>query len=173
VARYGNVVGSRGSVVPYFKSLIDNGADHLPITHPRMTRFWITLQQGVDFVLKAFARMQGGEIFVPKIPSIRITDLAAAMAPGLPTRIVGIRPGEKLHETMCPADDSHLTIEFADHFVIEPTITFSSLVHAFDSNRLRERGDRVSEGFAYESGVNPVFLGVDEIRACNHLAGLA
>src|SRR6185503_18170208 len=100
--RYGNVVGSRGSVVPFFRKLIDDGAKDLPITDARMTRFWITLQDGVDFVLKNFARMHGGEIFVPKIPSSRITDLATAMAPGLPTRIVGIRPGEKLHEVMCP-----------------------------------------------------------------------
>jgi len=172
VARYGNVVGSRGSVVPFFKDLINNGTDHLPVTHPKMTRFWITLQQGVDFVLKAFERMQGGEIFVPKIPSIRITDLAEAMAPHLPAKIVGIRPGEKLHEVMCPADDSHLTIEFDDHYVISPTIIFSSLAHAFDRNRLEERGVRVSEGFTYDSGSNPIFLGIEEIRGFNHLAGI-
>src|ERR1700688_261723 len=125
--RYGNIVGSRGSVVPFFPKLVDQGCEFLPITDPRMTRFWITLQQGVDFVLKNFERMHGGEIFVPKIPSIKIVDLATAMAPQLPQRIVGIRPGEKLHEIMCPADDSHLTLEFADHFVIKPTITFSGV----------------------------------------------
>ncbi len=122
--RYGNVVGSRGSVVPFFKSLIANGADSLPITHPDMTRFWITLQDGVDFVLKNFSRMQGGEIFIPKIPSVRITDLAEACGPGLKQDIVGIRPGEKMHEVMCPGDDSHHTLEFDDHFVITPSITF-------------------------------------------------
>ena len=124
VVRYGNVVGSRGSVVPYFKNLIDTGADYLPITHEHMTRFWITLDQGVDFVCKSFERMKGGEIFVPKIPSVRITDLAKAMAQNLPHKILGIRPGEKLHEVMCPRDDSHLTVEFADHYVVKPTIRF-------------------------------------------------
>jgi UDP-N-acetylglucosamine 4,6-dehydratase/5-epimerase len=104
--RYGNVVGSRGSVVPYFKKLIDSGADHLPVTHEQMTRFWITLDQGVDFVCKSFERMKGGETFVPKIPSVRIMDLSKAMAQDLPHKIVGIRPGEKLHEVMCPRDDS-------------------------------------------------------------------
>src|SRR3954469_25406910 len=122
VVRYGNVVGSRGSVVPFFRKMIAEGCDHLPITDARMTRFWITLQQGVDFVLTNFQRMQGGEIFVPKIPSVRVTELARAMAPGKPHRIIGIRPGEKLHEVMCPSDDSHLTIEFDKHFVIQPTI---------------------------------------------------
>ena len=124
VVRYGNVVGSRGSVVPFFDKLIADGASSLPITDMRMTRFWITLQEGVDFVIRNFARMHGGEIFVPKIPSVRITDLAEAMAPGMPTNVIGIRPGEKLHETMCPADDSHLTVEFQDHFVLRPTIKF-------------------------------------------------
>ncbi|HRF57210.1 MAG TPA: UDP-N-acetylglucosamine 4,6-dehydratase (inverting), partial [Campylobacterales bacterium] len=117
VVRYGNVVGSRGSVVPFFKKLIREGATELPITDVRMTRFWITLEEGVEFVLKSFARMQGGEIFVPKIPSMKMTDLALALAPQLPMKIVGIRPGEKLHEMMCPADDSHRTIEFESHFV--------------------------------------------------------
>lgn len=121
VVRYGNVVGSRGSVVPFFKNLIAR-SDRAYITDERMTRFWITLPQGVEFVLKAFQRMQGGELFVPKIPSSRITDLATALAADMPHKIVGIRPGEKLHETMCPADDSHLTLEFKDHFVICPTI---------------------------------------------------
>jgi UDP-N-acetylglucosamine 4,6-dehydratase len=98
--------------VPFFQKLVREGADHLPITDGRMTRFWITLQQGVDFVLKGFERMRGGELFVPKIPSVRIVDLAQAMAPKLPHKMVGIRPGEKIHEVMCPADDSHLTLEF-------------------------------------------------------------
>ena len=101
VVRYGNVVGSRGSVVPFFDRLIKEGASRLPITHGEMTRFWLTLQQGVEFVLTNFARMKGGEVFVPKIPSVRITDLASAMAPELPQEIIGIRPGEKLHEVMC------------------------------------------------------------------------
>ena len=115
VVRYGNVVGSRGSVVPFFEKLLAENAAFLPITDPEMTRFWISLQDGVDFVLKNFERMHGGEIFVPKIPSVKITDLASSIAPDLPHKIIGIRPGEKLHEIMCPADDSHLTIEFGDH----------------------------------------------------------
>src|SRR5450631_441252 len=144
--RYGNVVGSRGSVVPFFKKQIANGCDHLPITDAAMTRFWITVQQGVDFVLKNFGRMQGGEIFVPKIPSVRVVDLADAMAPALPHRFVGIRPGEKLHEIMCPADDSHLTLDFGDHYVIKPTIQFSGVVD-FATNRLNETGVPVESGF--------------------------
>lgn len=172
VVRYGNVVGSRGSVVPLFRSLIAGGADHLPITHPEMTRFWITLRQGVDFVLTNFRRMQGGEIFVPKIPSIRITDLAKAMGPGLPTRVVGIRPGEKLHEVMCPADDSHLTIEFDDHFVISPTITFWERHHDYTRNSLDEIGKIVNQGFEYNSGSNARFLSVAEIVKFNELAGI-
>ena len=171
VVRYGNVVGSRGSVVPFFARLPADGADHLPITHADMTRFWITLQQGVDFVLKCFRRMQGGEIFVPKIPSIRITDLAAAMAPELPMRIVGIRPGEKLHEIMCPADDSHLTLEFDDHFVIRPTIRFFHSEMDYAANRLGETGRGVPQGFEYNSGNNAHFLTVPEIREVNRLAG--
>ena len=171
VVRYGNVVGSRGSVVPFFRGLINKGADHLPITDPRMTRFWISLQQGVDFVLKNFERMCGGEVFVPKIPSIRITDLAEAMAPGMPTRVIGIRPGEKLHEVMCPQDDSHLTIEFADHYVIKPTITFwGRSGQDYTSNFLGETGRPVEQGFEYNSGTNPHFLSVEGIRAFNQLA---
>ena len=127
-----------------------------------MTRFWITLQQGVDFVLKNFERMQGGEIFVPKIPSVRITDLVSAVAPGYEYEVVGIRPGEKLHETMCPRDDSHLTYEFDDHFVIKPTIQFSQPID-YSVNRLGETGAPVSQGYAYNSGSNPEFLSVEEI----------
>lgn len=171
VVRYGNVVGSRGSVVPFFRKRIADGCDHLPITDERMTRFWITLQQGVDFVLKNFERMHGGEIFVPKIPSVRIVDLARAMAPELSHKIIGIRPGEKLHEIMCPADDSHLTLEFADHFVIKPTIQFSGRVD-FMVNRLGEAGKMVEQGFEYHSGRNPHFLGIEEIADFNHMAGV-
>jgi len=172
VVRYGNVVGSRGSVIPFFKKLIDNGAEYLPITDMRMTRFWITLQQAVDFVLKNFERMQGGELFVPKIPSVRITDLAAAMAPHLPQKEIGIRPGEKIHEVMCPADDSHLTIEFADHYVISPTITFTARNNNFLCNALDESGQPVEQGFEYNSGRNERFLTIEEIIALNHIAGL-
>jgi len=167
VVRYGNVVGSRGSVVPFFERLIEQGRTSLPVTDARMTRFWISLQQGVDFVLKNFQRMQGGEIFVPKIPSIRITDLVAAMAPEIDMEIVGIRPGEKLHEVMCPADDSHLTLEFDDHYVITPTIRFHGRILTYDTNLLGERGVEVEQGFEYNSGCNPHFLNVEEIRAFN------
>ena len=169
--RYGNVVGSRGSVVPFFNKLIAERSDHLPITDERMTRFWITLQQGVDFVLKNFERMHGGEIFVPRIPSIKVSDLARAMAPDLPHRIIGIRPGEKLHEVMCPADDSHLTLEFADHFVIKPTIQFSGHVD-FTVNRLGESGGPVESGFEYHSGKNSKFLSIEEILAFNNFSSM-
>lgn len=157
VVRYGNVVGSRGSVVPFFKKLIAEGATELPITDEQMTRFWITLEDGVKFVLKNFERMYGGEIFVPKIPSMKIVDLAKAMAPELPMKIIGIRPGEKLHETMCPADDSHLTLEFGDHYVIQPTIQFSHLVD-FTTNAAGEKGEPVAQGFEYSSGNNREWL---------------
>jgi UDP-N-acetylglucosamine 4,6-dehydratase len=167
VVRYGNVVGSRGSVVPLFDKLISEGMDHLPITHEGMTRFWISLQDGVDFVLKNMERMQGGEIFVPKIPSVRIIDLAKAMSNDLPIKIIGIRPGEKLHEIMCPADDSHLTIEFKDHFVIKPSITFFSRENDFTSNSLGEIGKVVEQGKEYNSGTNPHFLTIDEINEYN------
>jgi UDP-N-acetylglucosamine 4,6-dehydratase len=170
VIRYGNVVGSRGSVVPFFEKLIEQNADALPITDLRMTRFWISLREGVEFVLRNFERMQGGEIFVPKIPSIRIVDLAQAMAPNLPTHVVGIRPGEKLHEIMCPADDSHLTLEFHDHYVIRPTIRFHSLDIDHGVNAVGERGTPVSDGFEYHSGSNTHFLSVEELREFNRSA---
>lgn len=172
VVRYGNVVGSRGSVVPFFRKLIQEGVTELPITHPDMTRFWITLQQGVDFVLKNFERMLGGEIFVPKIPSVRITDVATAMAPDIEQKTVGIRPGEKLHEVMCPADDSHLTLQFDDHYVIRPTITFTGRKNDFSPNALGEQGRDVPQGFEYNSGRNERFLDLQEIREFNQLAGI-
>ncbi|GIU46272.1 UDP-N-acetylglucosamine 4,6-dehydratase (inverting) [Shewanella algidipiscicola] len=172
VVRYGNVVGSRGSVVPFFKKLVSDGADHLPITHEEMTRFWITLQQGVDFVLKNFERMHGGEIFVPKIPSVHIKDLAKAYAPDLETKIIGIRPGEKLHEIMCPADDSHLTLEFDDHFVICPSIKFYNDEHSYTHNLIDEVGTPVDQGTEYHSGKNPDFLSVEQILEFDKLAEL-
>jgi UDP-N-acetylglucosamine 4,6-dehydratase/5-epimerase len=172
VVRYGNVVGSRGSVVPFFKNLIRQRSIELPITDVRMTRFWITLQQGVDFVLQNFERMSGGEIFIPKIPSVRIVDVATAMAPELEHRIVGIRPGEKIHEIMCPADDSHLTLEFDGHYVIKPTIQFIDSDNLFSPNGLHEEGVPVEQGFEYNSGSNPQFLSVPDIIEFNHLAGI-
>ena len=157
VVRYGNVIGSRGSVVPFFQKLIHDGAKELPITDERMTRFLITLEDGVEFVLKNFERMQGGEIFVPKIPSMKITELAHAVAPNLPHKIIGIRPGEKLHEIMCPSDDSHLTLEFHDHYVIKPTIQFTKIA-TFSPNAIGEVGESVSQGFEYNSGNNTEWL---------------
>jgi UDP-N-acetylglucosamine 4,6-dehydratase/5-epimerase len=164
VTRYGNVVGSRGSVLPHFRALLKSGAKSLPITDARMTRFWITLEQGVAFVLANFARMQGGEIFVPKLPSIRIVDLAQALAPDTPTNIIGIRPGEKLHEIMCPGDEAHLTIEYPEHFVIHSGIVFFDEAIDYAKNPRGEHGSRVVDDFEYHSGHNPHFLTVPEIR---------
>ncbi|ALB21629.1 UDP-N-acetylglucosamine 4,6-dehydratase (inverting) [Piscirickettsia salmonis] len=161
VVRYGNVVGSRGSVVPFFKKLIEQGVTELPITHEKMTRFLITLEDGVNFVFKNFERMHGGEIFVPKIPSMYMTELATALAPNLRQKIIGIRPGEKLHETMCPADDSHLTLEFDKHFVIQPTIQFN-LITDFSIDKLGEAGRAVPLGFEYNSGNNDDWLSHEE-----------
>jgi len=167
VVRYGNVVGSRGSVVPLFQKLLEDGADTLPITHEEMTRFWITLQEGVDFVLNCMEGMLGGEIFVPKIPSVRIVDLADAMAPAVPRNIIGIRPGEKLHEIMCPKDDSHLTIEFVNHYIIAPSIKFFTNNNDFMENNLGEQGEYVEQGYEYNSQSNPRFLSIDEIIQYN------
>ncbi|MCE2571523.1 UDP-N-acetylglucosamine 4,6-dehydratase (inverting) [Motilimonas eburnea] len=169
VVRYGNVVGSRGSVVPFFQKLIDSQSDHLPITHPDMTRFWLTLDQGIDFVIQSFYRMKGGELFVPKIPSVNITDLARAMAPELEQKIIGIRPGEKLHEVMCPADDSYHTYEFDDHFVIAPSITFNSRSNTFDKNNLNEQGQLVEPGFEYNSANNADFLSIEQLVELNNV----
>jgi len=157
VVRYGNVLGSRGSVVPLFKRLIAEGATELPITELEMTRFWITLEQGVNFVLKNFARMQGGELFIPKIPSMKMVDLAHSLAPHLGVKVIGIRPGEKMHEVMVPKDDSHLTLEFHDHFVIQPTIQFVQKVD-FTCNALGEKGVPVKIGFEYSSETNHEWL---------------
>jgi UDP-N-acetylglucosamine 4,6-dehydratase len=164
VVRYGNVAGSRGSVVPFFEKLIAQGATSLPITDAAMTRFWISLRESVDFVLECFQRMHGGEIFVPKLPSIRIVDLATAMAPHLPQNLIGIRPGEKLHEILCPADNSHLTLEFSDHYVMRPSIKFHDRRYDYLENRLGETGAPVARGFEYNSGTNPVLYSVKQIR---------
>ena len=162
VVRYGNVLGSRGSVVPFFSSLLANNVKEIPITDLRMTRFSITLEQGVQFVLKAFERMKGGELFVPKIPSIRITEVARVMAPNLPYKVVGIRPGEKVHEVMCPLDDAHLTLEFADHFVIQPAISFDL---DFQKNVGGEKGSPVAEDFQYSSDRNDHWLEGEKLAA--------
>jgi UDP-N-acetylglucosamine 4,6-dehydratase len=163
VVRYGNVLGSRGSVIPFFTKLINEGATSIPITDIKMTRFFITLDDGVNFVLKNFKRMQGGEIFIPKIPSMKIVDLATTIAPNLPHNIIGIRPGEKLHESMCPSDDSHLTLEFDEHYVITPTILFNSK-RDFTKSLLGENGIKVKQGFEYNSGNNTVWLDKEKLK---------
>lgn len=164
VVRYGNVVGSRGSVIPFFKKLLEQGVRELPVTDQRMTRFWITLDAGVGFVIRNFARMHGGEIFIPKIPSATVVALARIMAPDVPVKFVGIRPGEKLHEIMCPADDSHLTLEFHDHFVIKPSVVLNTRSD-YALNRLGETGKPVADGFEYSSGTNPEVLDGDGLEA--------
>jgi UDP-N-acetylglucosamine 4,6-dehydratase len=153
VVRYGNVIGSRGSVLPFFEQLVRNGAKKLPITDPRMTRFWITLGQGINFVLSSLAIMQGGEIFVPKIPSMKVIDLAKSVAPDIPHEVVGIRPGEKLHEIMVTEDDSRMTVELQDRYVICPSIEGWSGTH------LDKLGARpVAEAFRYSSDSNTEWL---------------
>ena len=169
VVRYGNVAGSRGSVVPIFKELIEKGSKELPITDDKMTRFWITLDQAVEFVLKSFERMHGGEIFVPKIPSIKLIDLAKAMAPKLSHKIIGIRPGEKLHEKMCSTHEAHLTTDFKDHYIIRPSIKFHDVDKNIDylNNNLNETGKPVPKNFEYRSDNNIHFLTVQEIIKIN------
>ena len=152
VVRYGNVTGSRGSVIPFFRSRLAKG-EVLPITDPRMTRFWITLPQGVNFVLSSFSIMQGGEIFIPKIPSMRITDLVPAIDPNAKTEIIGIRPGEKLHEMMIPEDEAHNTVELADRYVIEPAFAEYPRESFLDRG-----GKRVADRFSYASDTNDVWL---------------
>ena len=163
IVRYGNVVGSRGSVIPFFLKMRKTGV--LPITDPRMTRFWITLEQGVQFVLKSLERMKGGELFVPKIPSMNIMDLAKALAPDCRTEIVGIRPGEKLHEVMVPEDDAHHTLEYDDYFAILPTF------HDWDMRAFMEGngGKPCPDGFRYSSDTNSRWLSVEELRQMSGL----
>jgi len=155
VVRYGNVVGSRGSVIPFFQNLVAEGANSLPITDPRMTRFWITLHQGINFVLSSLEMMRGGEIFVPRIPSMKITDLAEAVAPGLKHEVVGIRPGEKLHEVMVPSDDARNTMALEDRFIIEPSFPYKDISHR------TYRGEQPSpaeDDFVYSSDQNDEWL---------------
>ena len=158
VVRYGNVWGSNGSVVPFFQKQAASGT--LPITHPEMTRFIITLPEGVAFVMKAFEKMAGGEVFVPKIPSTRILDIAHAVAPNCKTKVIGIRPGEKLHECMIPSDEAMQTIEFEDHFIIEPSFrSWSDKAPAYMAE-----GTRCPEGFSYASDNNTDWLSIDQLR---------
>lgn len=157
VVRYGNVVGSRGSVVPFFEKLIASGATELPITDVRMTRFWITLQQGVAFVLSSLEMMKGGEVFVPKIPSMKVVDLASAMAPDLPQKVIGIRPGEKLHEVMITEDDARHTIALDDRYVVHP---------AFAEHRRGAPlvGEIVADRFRYASDTNDEWADITALK---------
>ena len=159
VVRYGNVIGSRGSVVPFFQKLIQEGIKELPITDFEMTRFLITLEEGVKFVLKNFERMHGGEIFVPKIPSMKMIDLAKALCEKCELKEIGIRPGEKMHEVMITADDR--VVEFKDHYVIKPTINFS-FNPDYTINKLGEKGKEMALGFEYNSGNNTEWLSKEE-----------
>lgn len=160
VVRYGNVAGSRGSVIPFFDKLIRGGATELPITDFRMTRFWISLDEGIGLVIKALAEAEGGETFISKIPSFRVTDLATAMAPDLKQVEVGIREGEKLHECMVPEADSLTTFEFERNFVIYPHMEW------YDQSRMESHGgEHVPSGFVYDSGTNTEWLSVEELRA--------
>lgn len=158
IVRYGNVAGSRGSVIPFFESLIEQGKTELPITDFRMTRFWISLEQGVELVIKALEEAKGGETFISKIPSFKITDLAEAMLPGCTKKEVGIRPGEKLHEVMVTTEDSFTTYEYDKHYIIYPQMVWST------SRRPEPTGKKVEEGFYYSSGNNREWLSVEDLK---------
>ncbi len=167
IVRYGNVIGSRGSVVPLFLKNIREKKNFLPITDERMTRFWFTLQQSVKFVIASLQMMNGGEIFVPKIPSIKIIDLAKAMAPNLKLKIIGIRPGEKLHELMCPKESSMNTIEFKNFFIIFSAQTnINDKIREFNKS-IKQKAKKVTENFEYNSFLNPHYLSIKEIKRLN------
>ena len=158
IVRYGNVAGSRGSVIPFFQNIIDNGGTELPITDYRMTRFWISLTQGVELVIKALEEAKGGETFISKIPSFKVIDLAEAMLPGCKKPEVGIREGEKLHEIMVTVEDSMTTYEYDKHYIVYPQMVWS------DKRRPVPTGKKVEEGFSYSSGNNTEWLNVEQIR---------
>lgn len=166
IVRYGNVAGSRGSVIPFFHNIIQNGGKELPITDYRMTRFWISLEQGVELVIKALEQAKGGETFISKIPSFKVTDLAQAMMPGCEMPEIGIREGEKLHEVMVTAEDSRNTYEYDKHFIIYPQIVWS------DSRKVTPTGKPVPEGFSYSSGNNTEWLSVEQIQELLHTVDL-
>lgn len=170
VVRYGNVFGSRGSVVPFYLDLLNQKQDFLPITDERMTRFWITLEEAVSFVLSSLDIMKGGEIFVPKIPSVKITDLVSALNPEIKTKIIGIRPGEKLHEVMCPKDEYQKIYEFDKFYVIEPSISFNKGENDYTKYSGKLKGKAVEDNFEYNSFNNEWYLTVDEIK--NYIATL-
>lgn len=166
IVRYGNVAGSRGSVIPFFNNLIQKGEKELPITDFRMTRFWISLTQGVELVIKALAEAKGGETFISKIPSFKVTDLAQAMLPGCQMKEVGIRPGEKLHEIMVTVEDSSTTYEYDRHFIVYPQMVWNNRQQPDLS------GQKVSEGFSYSSGSNSEWLSVEDIKELLHTVEL-
>lgn len=158
IVRYGNVAGSRGSVIPFFKQIVENGGNELPITDYRMTRFWISLEQGVELVIKALSEAKGGETFISKIPSFKITDLAQAILPGCKMPEVGIREGEKLHEVMVTKEDSMTTYEYENHFIIYPHMEW------WNPSKMIPGGKKIEQGFEYSSGNNTEWLGVEELK---------
>lgn len=158
IVRYGNVAGSRGSVIPFFRNLVEQGETKLPITDYRMSRFWISLDEGVQLVIKALSEAKGGETFISKIPSFKITDLAQAILPGCEMPEVGIREGEKLHEVMVTKEDSMLTYEYDKHFIVYPHFDW------WDKNKIQAGGKKVDQGFEYSSGTNAEWLSVEQIR---------
>jgi UDP-N-acetylglucosamine 4,6-dehydratase len=164
VVRYGNVFGSTGSVVPFFKGILESNLKFFPITDEKMTRFIITIQEGIDFVIRSLQEMKGGEIFIPKIPSMKILDLAKSFSEKYPIKFIGMRPGEKLHEILCPKDSAHLTLEFKDYYIITPSILFYGKKNIFTKNNSGEKGKKVLTDFEYESASNSSYLSVNEIK---------
>lgn len=162
--RYGNVIGSRGSVIPLFQKLRDEGAAELTITDPKMTRFLLTLQESVEFVIDCAARMHGGETFIPKIPSATIGTIAEAVAPGMPVKIIGIRPGEKLHEVLCLPDTAWQTVEYDRHYVIKPSFSFTNIDVDYLEAKNGEKGTLVTEEFSYNSLDNGHYVTPEELR---------
>ena len=169
VVRYGNVAGSRGSVIPEFKKMIDKGEDTLPITDKNMTRFWITLEQAINFSIQSMKEMIGGEIFIPKLPSVKIIDLAKSFGSNIKLKYVGLRPGEKIHEIMCSSHDSSQTLEFKKYFVIIPEISLAAKKNRYFLSNKKEKGVLVKENFEYSSGANSHFLTISQIRKINKL----
>ena len=164
VVRYGNVVGSRGSIIPFFKELDKTRSKFFPITDANMTRFWISLEQGVAFVIKNLTNMSGGEVFIPKMPSFRIPDLASAINRSKPQKIIGIRPGEKIHEIMCSNDEAYVTYEYKDHYIIFPSIDIDNRNDELNKKKIKKGGNLVSKDFEYSSSNNKKFLTVKEIE---------
>ena len=168
VVRYGNVIGSRGSVLPFFKKLVEEKKNYFPITDVEMTRFWFEMPDAIKFVLDSFSLMRGGEIFVPKIPSINMVDLAKSLDSKFKIKVIGKRPGEKLHEVMCPKDEYEKVIEFKNYFVIMPSISFvSKKEYNYFTSLSGEKGEKVKKNFEYHSGINKDFLDIEQIKLLN------